>query len=149
MRLRPAVFEDQRAVLRVVEAVLRELGLWEEHKGRGLEDLLALPASYEGGAFLVLEDRGKVVGCGGLMPLDADTAAVQRMYFLPSYRGRGLGRKLLEALLERARKLGFRDAVLETSPRFYEAIALYDRLGFEPVVSPCGGCCNVRMARAL
>lgn len=149
MRLRPAAFEDQRAVLRVVEAVLRELGLWEEHKGRGLEDLLALPASYEGGAFLVLEDRGKVVGCGGLMPLDADTAAVQRMYFLPAYRGRGLGRKLLEALLARAKRLGFADAVLETSPRFYEAISLYFRLGFKPVVSACGGCCNVRMARAL
>src|SRR5688500_2918548 len=47
---------------------------------------------HNGGIFLVIIDSGSVVGTGALKRIDAETAELGRMWFLPAYRGRGLGR---------------------------------------------------------
>jgi putative acetyltransferase len=58
--------------------------------------------------------------------------SVLREYGLAPVRGRGLGRRLLDHALVRARALGFRRAVLETNTVLVEAIALYRSQGFAP-----------------
>jgi putative acetyltransferase len=146
-RLRPA---EVPAVLAMVESVFKEYGLWEQHRC-GLDDLRQAPDSYarRGGEFLVAEINGRVVGCGGLMPLKRGTAEVRRMYLLPKARGKGLGATLLRRLISAARRGKFSRLVLETSPRYQDAIALYLRNGFEACVLDDGGCCNVAMFRDL
>lgn len=140
-RLRAWRPSDARAVRRLVETVLREHGLWASHKP-GLDDLLRPRAVYA--ALLVVEAGGRVVGCGGL----TKDGAVQRMYLLKPWRGRGLGAALLTALIARARKRGLTRLRLETAPRLKAAIALYRSFGFEQTAIG-SDCCSVKMSLPL
>jgi putative acetyltransferase len=55
------------------------------------------------------------------------------MYVSPGLRGRGLGRRLVDALEIEARALGARRLVLETGIRQAAALALYRAKGFDPI----------------
>lgn len=85
------------------------------------------------GAFLVVYRDGTPVGCGALRVLEPGTAELKRMYVAPTERGRGLGRRLVDALEAEARALGVRRLVLETGIRQEAALALYRATGFEPI----------------
>jgi len=86
-----------------------------------------------GGAFLVAYEHDRPLACGGLRRLDAETAEVKRMYVVPEARGRGLGRSLLAALEQEARRLGYRRARLDTGPRQPHARALYESAGYTAI----------------
>jgi len=82
------------------------------------------------GAFLLARLDGEVVGCGGLQSLGEGVAEVKRMWVSPSARGRGVGRRLLEVLEERARSLGHDVVRLDTNGTLDEARAMYARAGY-------------------
>ena len=54
-----------------------------------------------------------------------------KMYLDSSFRGQGLGKKLLEMSLDKARELGFRRVTLETASVLKEALQLYQHYGFK------------------
>ena len=81
---------------------------------------------------VLLDPSGAIVGTVGLCPMGHATAELRKMYLLGSCRGQGLGRRMLEHALERAKALGFRKVTLETASVLKEAIALYERHGFTP-----------------
>lgn len=85
------------------------------------------------GGFFVAYNSGKPVGCGAVRRTDPHVAEIKRMYVAPTARGRGVGRRILDALEAEARRLGARRLVLETGPRQPEAIALYSRAGFTEI----------------
>ena len=85
------------------------------------------------GAFLIIYLDGKPVGCGAVRLIDRETAEFKRMYVSPAVRGRGLGRRLVNALEAEARALGVRRVVLETGIRQTAALALYRGTGFDPI----------------
>lgn len=98
-----------------------------EQELAGLERLLAPP---EGRLLLAFLD-GEAAGCGALRRIADGVAEGRRLYLRPAFRGKGLGGALLLALLEEARRLGFRTFRLETLPgKMSEALALYRRVGF-------------------
>lgn len=137
MRIRPATNRDAAAVRRLVFGVLDEYGLSPDPDGTDA-DLTDIEAHYQrpGGLFEVVEgDDGRIVGSVGLMPMQTETGRVgelRKMYLAPDVRGRGLGRQLLERVLEHARALGFVRIELETATPLVEAIGLYRRYGFRP-----------------
>jgi GNAT superfamily N-acetyltransferase len=61
---------------------------------------------------------------------------LNRMYVAPSARGRGVGRALCEALLARARALGYAEVRLDALNDRVEALPLYRRLGFRADPDP-------------
>ncbi|HVZ93200.1 MAG TPA: N-acetyltransferase [Phycisphaerales bacterium] len=76
------------------------------------------------------------VGCGGIMlvprtPSDIPYAEVKRMYVRPAHRGQGLSKLMLHHLADHAAAHGFRTLRLETGIHQLEAIALYERFGFQ------------------
>jgi ribosomal protein S18 acetylase RimI-like enzyme len=80
---------------------------------------------------LLLASRGnEFVGVGALKPVDATTAEIKRIYVRPETRGQGIGRTLLEQLVEDARAEGYHVVRLETLVFMEEAHALYRSLGF-------------------
>ncbi|MEO3752020.1 GNAT family N-acetyltransferase [Streptomyces sp. B6B3] len=86
------------------------------------------------GEFLVARgDRGELLGFAGLRLLGGTpkTAELKRMYVRPAGRGAGLGRGLLVAVEESARRLGAVRIVCETNTQLAEARALYTRYGYE------------------
>jgi putative acetyltransferase len=85
------------------------------------------------GAFFVAYAGDRAVGCGAIRRLDADTAEIKRMYVAPGMRGRGVGRVVLAALEEEARRLGASRIVLETGERQREALTLYSAAGFSRI----------------
>ena len=89
------------------------------------------------GVFLVTRVDGSAVACGGVCRFDTARAELKRMYVLPTARGTGLGRRLLEALEAEARRLGYTGIVLETGDRQPEALGLYTSAGYGPI--PCYG----------
>ncbi len=118
----------------LVFSVLCEYGLAPDPDGTDA-DLRDLEGHYtaRGGAFDVLVDAaGGIVGCVGLQRIDPVTCELRKMYLAKAVRGRGLGRRLLDHALARARVLGFRRVVLETNTVLVEAIALYRSQGFVP-----------------
>jgi GNAT superfamily N-acetyltransferase len=83
-----------------------------------------------GGTFLVMRLDGALVGCGGFKQDAADTAYLKRMWVAPEARGLGLGKRLLLALEEKARALGYARVRLETEQSLSEAQQLYRSSGY-------------------
>jgi putative acetyltransferase len=106
--------------------------------------------SADNATFYVIEDQGKILGCGGMGPLldgGPMICELRKMYFLPELRGSGLGTKLLHLILQDARDAGFQLCYLETLASMVGARQLYLKHGFKPVEDPMGntghtGCNN-------
>jgi GNAT superfamily N-acetyltransferase len=88
-----------------------------------------------GGTFLVAWDDGAPVACGGLRTLDAAArlGEIKRMYVVPAARRRGHARRLLAALEQRARELGFEQIRLDTNAAQPEALELYAACGYREI----------------
>jgi GNAT superfamily N-acetyltransferase len=80
----------------------------------------------------IAEINGEPVGIGGLRPLAADEAEIKRMYVRPSSRGLGVGRAILQRLIDDARALGYTTIRLDSARFMHEAHSLYRRFGFGP-----------------
>ncbi|GIG40840.1 amino-acid N-acetyltransferase [Cellulomonas phragmiteti] len=97
----PALPADVRAIHRLVEPYAHERILlakeWVGYYEAVQEFLVARPV---GG--------GDAVGCGALHVMWEDLAEIRTLAVAPEYRGRAVGHLLVDALIDRARRLGLR-----------------------------------------
>lgn len=99
-------------------------------------ELKSLPGAYQppAGALLIAEVAGHVLGCVALRPLEPPVVGeIKRLFVRPAGRGQGLGSALVTAILECARRAGYRCVRLDTLPSMATAQALYRRLGFREI----------------
>ena len=73
------------------------------------------------------------IACGAIKSFETKVAEVKRMYTLPTYRGKGVGSKILQYIESWAKELGFNSCVLETGKRQPDAIALYKKNGYQKI----------------
>jgi amino-acid N-acetyltransferase len=78
--------------------------------------------------FLVATCEGRVVGCGSLVELTPALTELRSLAVAPEWRGTGLGRRLVEALTERAREAGYEQLCALTLVEGF-----FNRLGFATV----------------
>ncbi len=90
---------------------------------------LRLPA----GVLLIAYQQERPVGCGALKFHQNVVAELKRMWVSKEVRGIGLGRRLLFALEDAARKNGAKVIHLETNRTLLEAIELYRKSGYREV----------------
>jgi len=96
-------------------------------------ELAELPGKYAppGGRLGLALVEGRAAGCVALRPLDAARCEAKRLYVRPEARGLGLGAALLTWVIAEARAAGYRELLGDTMPVMQQALALYDRFGFE------------------
>lgn len=77
--------------------------------------------------YIVLTDGGFPVATCRLYRIDASSAMIGRVVVLPEYRGRGLGRRVMDEAESWLHELGFTRAVIESRD---VAVGFYSRLGY-------------------
>ncbi|WP_299155385.1 GNAT family N-acetyltransferase, partial [uncultured Acinetobacter sp.] len=63
---------------------------------------------------------------------------IQKMYFLPAVRGYGFAKQILEHAFDFAQQAGFQSCYLETTASLWQAVKLYEKLGFVHLSAPQG-----------
>jgi putative acetyltransferase len=99
-------------------------------------ELAGLPGDYAppGGRLLLDEFEGELAGCVALHKLESEICEMKRLYLRPTFRGKGLGRILAEAIIAGARQIGYRQMRLDTvEPVMKDAVAMYRKLGFREI----------------
>jgi GNAT superfamily N-acetyltransferase len=98
-------------------------------------ELAGLPGEFSppSGALLIADDAGRIAGCVALRRLRDDACEMKRMFVAPDFHGKGVGRMLATAIIERGKALGYARMMLDTGPRQREAQGLYRTLGFKDV----------------
>lgn len=98
-------------------------------------DAARMPGVYvppRGGIWLALaNDTG--VGCVALRPLTEGVGEIKRMFVDADWRGCGVGRALLDALITAARSRGYVTLRLGTLADMHAAQSLYRSLSFVPI----------------
>jgi ribosomal protein S18 acetylase RimI-like enzyme len=74
-------------------------------------------------------------GCGAFRRLDHGACEMKRLYVRPAFRGKGVGKILVAALIAEARLTGYEKMVLDTLPSMQQAHRLYKRFGFRETPS--------------
>ena len=133
--IRRALPEDHAAVARELADYLSYIG--DALDAEGLDhDIAHWQEEYDGrtGVLLVVAGAaGEVVGTAAVRLLDPAVGELKRMWLRPAWQGRGLGRRLMDACLDEARRLGCRALRLDTQAKLEAAVHLYRAYGFSEV----------------
>lgn len=82
------------------------------------------------GCLLVAMKDGKLAGCIALGQLSRTICEVRTLFVRPAFRGDGVGKHLVEAVLKQARDFGYEMARLDTLAFMNSALKLYRSFGF-------------------
>lgn len=143
MQIRKIKKEDNPQIAKVIRDVFIEL---EAPKtGTAYEDPI-LDTLYEvynkaNTVYFVIEQEGVIIGGSGIAPLDngpKEICELQKMYFAPNARGKGLGLEMILKCLDFAKEAGFKSCYLETLEMMKNAQKLYQKVGFHYLKEPLG-----------
>jgi len=149
---------DNKAIADLIRSVFREHGIarpgtvYFDPTTDNLYGLFCTPGSE-----YWLACYGDVIigGCG-LYPtpgLPEGCAELVKLYLLPAYRGKGIGKALMEKTFSSAKELGYQQLYLESLPELGRAISLYERAGFRNIPGPLGNSghfgCTIWMIKDL
>lgn len=122
----------------------------EEHDREMLDD----PENYiikQGGYIFLAKMGDEIVGTTALIHVDNETYELAKMAVSPKYQGKKIGQKLMDHVIESARKLGIKTLILESNTKLTPALNLYFKTGFREIpqqASPYARC-NIRMQLIL
>ncbi|MGI9594152.1 MAG: GNAT family N-acetyltransferase [Patiriisocius sp.] len=149
---------DNPSLARVIRKVLVDLGAPKVGTALADTSLDSMFETYQGKrrVYFVVEEKGIVLGGAGIAALenyDGNICELQKMYFLDSARGKGLGKLMLSRCLEAATSFSFQSCYLETMSYMMAAQNLYKKFGFQYLDGPLGDTghfsCPVQMLKKL
>lgn len=149
---------DNREMAKLIRNVLEDLNVPKVGTAYADKALDCLYETYQKprSAYFVLIQDGVLTGGAGVAPLDnyeGNIAELQKMYFLPPARNRGLGVQMMEFCIAKAREFGFDKIYLETMNNMENAQKLYKKTGFHYLDGPLGDTghfsCPVQMLKQL
>jgi len=144
MLIRAIEAKDDIQVADLIRNVLTEFGA--NRPGFAWQDpeLDAMSQYYVGGyaSYKVVADGERILGAGGFARFECDEypqcCELQKMYLYPECRGQGVGRALIEELVNEARILGYEYCYLESLSTMTQALSLYAKQGFKKLNQPLG-----------
>jgi putative acetyltransferase len=98
-------------------------------------ELAELPGDYVAptGTLLLARVAGVAAGCVAAHRWGHDAWEMKRLFVRPEFRGSGLGYRLAQEIISRARAEGHRRVLLDTLPSMEGAQRMYMRLGFHEI----------------
>ncbi len=156
--IRKLMPEDNAALAKVIRDTMTEFGV---NKSNTVFDDPTTDHLYEvfqqkNSDYNIAEINGEIAGGAGIYPtkgLPEGTCELVKMYLKPEARGLGLGRKLIEKCIEKAKELGYKNIYIESMPELRKALSIYARFGFEYLKGPMGnsghGGCSLWMLKKL
>lgn len=140
LSIREASVTDLPPVIGVVSGVLGEyeLPVCQTELDQELRKVIET-RDGESGRLWVALDGDAVVGCAAITPIRDGVCELKRMYLLPTYRGKGIGRRLLGEALGYARER-YQRVELETHTKMEAARKLYGAAGFQKFCSSMRNC---------
>jgi ribosomal protein S18 acetylase RimI-like enzyme len=128
--LRSFAAADQDAARSLIlEGLGGHFGFIDESMNPDLDDIQTAYLDT-GACFVVAEVDGNLAGTGALTEEEPGVGRLVRMSVSPAHRGKGLGRALVNYLLDEARSRGYHQVVCETNHDWHDAIGLYRACGF-------------------
>lgn len=150
--------KDNAKMAQIIRAIFHELDAPKEGTAYAdpILDVLSEVYVNSNEVYYVVEVGGEVLGGSGIAPLAGNTTNIcelQKMYFAPELRGKGIAQVLIEKCLTFAKEVGYEKCYLETLPFMTAAQKLYKKVGFQYTDSPLGctghGSCDVFMIKEL
>ena len=135
--------KDNEEIAKVIRKVLVDLGV--PKVGTAYADK-ALDHMFENynvpkASYFVAVENDLIMGCAGIAQLEnyeGNVCELQKMYFLEEARGKGIGAKMMQVCIDRAKEFGFEKVYLETMPYMEAAQKLYMKSGFNYINAPMG-----------
>lgn len=99
------------------------------------DELADLPGDYAQpkGALMLAIYEGEIAGCVGMRRFAEGVCEMKRMYVRPEFRGRSIGRAMSQAMIEAAKRAGYKTMRLDTLSTMVEAISIYRSQGFKTI----------------
>jgi ribosomal protein S18 acetylase RimI-like enzyme len=97
------------------------------------EELNSLPGKYSPphGVILLAKIADKIAGCVGLRKIENNICEMKRLYVKPEFRGKGIGKILIENVITESKKTGYLKMKLDTiEEKMQTAVKLYREFGF-------------------
>ncbi|NBC58430.1 GNAT family N-acetyltransferase [Mesohalobacter halotolerans] len=135
IEIRPIQKKDNQATADMIRYVLIEQNAPKTgtaYEDKALEDLYKTYKD-ERAVYYILMENDEIIGGAGIQPLDNDDSIceLQKMYFHPKARGRGLGQQMIEQCLKFAENHAYKACYIETLPSMKAAQNRYLKNGFE------------------
>ncbi len=150
--------KDNTQIAKAIRNVLIEFGVPKVGTAYADKILDTLFETYTSkkAIYYVIEKNGEIYGGAGIKQLDnyeGNICELQKMYFKNDARGIGLGSKMMDICLLKAKEFGFEKCYLETLPYMTDARKLYRKVGFKDLDAPMGNTghfsCNLWMLKDL
>ena len=156
--IRPIQKKDNAEIAAVIRKVLVDMGapkVGTAYADKALRDMFSA-YQKERAVYFVVEEAGKVIGGAGVAQLDnyaGNVCELQKMYFLETARGRGIGKEMIRLCIAKAKDFGFDSCYLETMTYMEAAQKLYKKTGFYLLDGPLGDTghfsCPVQMLKTF
>lgn len=150
--------KDNEEIAELIRSVFREFNIARPgtvYFDPTTDDLYTL-FKTPGSEYWIAEENGIIIGGCGVFPtpnLPEGYAELVKLYLASSFRGKGIGWRLMEKTFESARRLQYRHLYLESLPELGKAISLYERAGFRKLTTPLGNSghfgCDIWMTKDL
>jgi putative acetyltransferase len=157
-RIRPIEIQDNSTIAAVIRSVLLEHNVPKVGTAYADPQLDYMQQTYaiSRAHYFVVELNGEIVGGAGIQQLENEAAHIcelQKMYFLPEARGKGIGSAMMKFCMDFAQANGFEYCYIETMPYMQAAQKLYAKFGFDYIDAPMGNTghtsCPVWMLKKL
>ena len=98
-------------------------------------ELATLPGDYASpsGRLLLAVVEGKTAGCVALRRIESAVCEMKRLFVRPGFRGMSIGKRLVTAIIDEARTIGYTCMRLDTLPGMTVALAMYESMGFKEI----------------
>ena len=127
--------QDAQEVKRLIEGIMHAefadvLGAFPANDLENLSDYYG----KAGEAFFVALSGSKIVGSIGVKKEDDRAALIRRIFVFPDFRGRQIGRHLLEKAISFCKEVGYQEVIFKSTSKMKDAIKLFEDNGFHEKV---------------